>query len=116
MAADGRQSPSDCHEQRLPRERRRRGGSFSIQPARLRRQIMQATTALQSVSSPLPSEAATGSVATQPAADLHAQIAERAYLRAQVRGFAPGLELDDWLAAEAEIMAGASAPEPAVPA
>jgi hypothetical protein len=76
---------------------------------------MQATTALQSVSSPSPSKAAIGSLPPQPAADLHAQIAARAYLRAQLRGFAPGQELEDWLAAEAEIMTGASAPEPAVP-
>jgi hypothetical protein len=30
------------------------------------------------------------------------RIAERAYRRAEQRGFAPGRELDDWLAAEAE--------------
>jgi len=52
----------------------------------------------------------------QPAGDLHAQIAERAYLRAEQRGFVAGYELDDWLAAEAEIKAGTSAPETAVPA
>ncbi|MBL8381881.1 MAG: DUF2934 domain-containing protein [Burkholderiales bacterium] len=32
-----------------------------------------------------------------------ARIAERAYFRAQQRGFAPGHELDDWLAAEREV-------------
>jgi hypothetical protein len=30
------------------------------------------------------------------------RIAERAYRRAEQRGFAPGRELDDWLAAEGE--------------
>jgi hypothetical protein len=30
-------------------------------------------------------------------------IAERAYLRAERRGFAPGNEDEDWLAAEAEV-------------
>ena len=30
-------------------------------------------------------------------------IAEAAYLRAAARGFAPGHELEDWLAAEAEV-------------
>jgi hypothetical protein len=30
------------------------------------------------------------------------RIAERAYARAERRGFEPGWELDDWLAAEAE--------------
>lgn len=32
-----------------------------------------------------------------------AMIAEAAYLRAQARGFTPGYEVEDWLAAEAEI-------------
>jgi hypothetical protein len=77
---------------------------------------MQATTGLPSASSPPLSEPASNASPPQPVVDLHAQIAERAYLRAQQRGFAPGQELDDWLAAEAEIKAGASAPEPAVPA
>jgi len=33
----------------------------------------------------------------------HAMIAESAYLRAERRGFAPGRETEDWLAAEAEV-------------
>ncbi len=33
----------------------------------------------------------------------HAAIAEAAYFRAERRGFAPGHELEDWLAAEEEI-------------
>jgi hypothetical protein len=40
------------------------------------------------------------------------RIAERAYRRAAERGFAPGRELDDWLAAEAEERDGV---EPARP-
>ena len=32
-----------------------------------------------------------------------AMIAERGYLRAERRGFAPGREAEDWLAAEVEI-------------
>lgn len=35
--------------------------------------------------------------------DRDVRIAEAAYLRAQSRGFVPGHELDDWLAAEKEI-------------
>ncbi len=35
--------------------------------------------------------------------DRHAVIAEAAYYRAERRGFAPGHELEDWLAAEAQI-------------
>jgi hypothetical protein len=30
-------------------------------------------------------------------------IAQAAYLRAERRGFAPGAELEDWMAAEAEV-------------
>jgi hypothetical protein len=33
----------------------------------------------------------------------HEMIAKAAYYRAERRGFAPGAELEDWLAAEAEI-------------
>ncbi len=32
-----------------------------------------------------------------------ALVARAAYLRAQARGFAPGYEVEDWLAAEAEV-------------
>jgi hypothetical protein len=35
----------------------------------------------------------------------HALIAEAAYLRAEQRGFAPGHETEDWLAAEVEVEA-----------
>lgn len=37
--------------------------------------------------------------------DWSAAIAERAYFKAERRGFVPGFELDDWLAAEREIAA-----------
>lgn len=39
---------------------------------------------------------------------LHAMIAESAYYLAERRGFAPGHELEDWLEAEAKIMAPVS--------
>jgi len=49
--------------------------------------------------------------ATLPSADFAAAIAERAYFKAEQRGFVPGHELEDWLAAEREIFAlGAPAP------
>ncbi|HXZ94168.1 MAG TPA: DUF2934 domain-containing protein [Burkholderiales bacterium] len=35
--------------------------------------------------------------------ELHMLIAQAAYRRAQQRSFAPGHELDDWLAAESEV-------------
>jgi hypothetical protein len=41
-----------------------------------------------------------------PREDRHQMIAELAYLRAQRRGFEPGHELEDWLAAEMEIDTG----------
>lgn len=37
------------------------------------------------------------------APDLHARISELAYFKAQQRGFEPGRELEDWLAAETEV-------------
>jgi hypothetical protein len=43
------------------------------------------------------------SAAASPAPDWTAAIAERAYYKAERRGFAPGFELDDWLAAEREV-------------
>lgn len=35
--------------------------------------------------------------------DRYEMIAENAYFRAERRGFQPGFELDDWLAAEQEV-------------
>jgi hypothetical protein len=40
-------------------------------------------------------------------ADFAAAIAERAYFKALSRGFAPGHELEDWLAAERELQQSA---------
>lgn len=39
-----------------------------------------------------------------PDEEIHRRIAEAAYYRAAERGFAPGGELEDWLAAEAQIV------------
>ena len=36
--------------------------------------------------------------------DLQQRIAEAAYYRAERRGFTPGQEVEDWLAAEKEVM------------
>lgn len=38
------------------------------------------------------------------AAERQSMIAKAAYYRAQQRGFEPGYELEDWLAAEAEVV------------
>lgn len=40
---------------------------------------------------------------TKVPSNLSKLIAEAAYYRAQQRGFEPGHELDDWVAAEAEV-------------
>ena len=38
-------------------------------------------------------------------AEVMEMISEAAYYRAEKRGFSPGLEADDWVQAEAEVMA-----------
>jgi len=43
------------------------------------------------------------SVAELRAAERRAMIADAAYFRAERRGFAPGHEMEDWLAAEIEL-------------
>ena len=48
--------------------------------------------------------------------DLGALTAERAYYKAERRGFAPGHELEDWLAAEREVAALLAEPPPEVAA
>lgn len=45
----------------------------------------------------------TGLIAAHDAEQRYRMVAEAAYRRAQLRNFAPGHELDDWLDAEAEI-------------
>jgi hypothetical protein len=42
--------------------------------------------------------------------DMRAAIAERAYYKAERRGFTPGHDVEDWLAAEREIAALAAKP------
>lgn len=46
-----------------------------------------------------------------PGEEIRERIREAAYYRAQQRGFSPGYEMEDWLAAEAEIRKGRS-PQP----
>lgn len=48
------------------------------------------------------------------ATDFSALIAERAYFKAEQRGFEPGHELEDWLEAERELVA-VDTPVPVVP-
>jgi len=51
-------------------------------------------------------DAATHAQPDASADEFRQRIAEVAYYRAQQRGFSPGYELDDWLAAEAQIRNG----------
>ena len=48
--------------------------------------------------------AAAAAVEMPSAAEIYELIAQAAYYRAEKRGFTPGLEADDWLQAETEIM------------
>jgi hypothetical protein len=57
----------------------------------------------------------TGPATVAANAEVAALVAERAYFRAQNRGFAPGHELDDWLVAEREVNALLATPAPAAP-
>ena len=47
------------------------------------------------------------------AQEIYQLIQEAAYLRAKARGFAPGVELQDWLEAEKEVWAQLGRPNPA---
>jgi hypothetical protein len=50
-----------------------------------------------------PSAADLAATIVQARTQLRERIAQAAYSRAQARGFAPGHELEDWLAAETDI-------------
>ena len=50
--------------------------------------------------------AAAVAVEMPSAAQIYELIAQAAYYRAEKRGFTPGLEADDWLQAETEVMEG----------
>ena len=53
--------------------------------------------------------------ATPSAIEIYEMIREAAYYRAEKRGFAPGLDADDWVQAEAEVMAGIRTGNPGRP-
>ncbi|TMH60779.1 MAG: DUF2934 domain-containing protein [Betaproteobacteria bacterium] len=50
---------------------------------------------------------------SRSAGELQGLIAQAAYYRAEQRGFQPGFEVDDWLAAEAEVMTRLRGPKAA---
>jgi hypothetical protein len=65
----------------------------------------QQTPAAPRVDSPVPTEPAANSAAVPSEAEIFEMISEAAYYRAEKRGFQPGLEADDWVQAETEVMA-----------
>jgi len=50
-------------------------------------------------------------IADEPRAELHYLVAVAAYYLAERRNFEPGHELEDWLAAEAEVLAEVGSPK-----
>jgi DUF2934 family protein len=63
-----------------------------------------AEPAIGSDTAPAETESATGALSADVSPRAReALIAQKAYLRAEVRGFVHGYELEDWLAAEAEV-------------
>jgi hypothetical protein len=69
------------------------------QPAEKRPARKRATRA----SAPAPAAAAIDAEVEISPDARRGMIAEAAYLRAQARGFVPGYELEDWIAAEGEV-------------
>lgn len=82
-------------------------------PARARRAESRKKPAVREQSGSAESVQAAPSASSVADAARQQMISEAAYYRAQKRGFAPGRELDDWLAAEAEITGYFLGQEPA---
>jgi hypothetical protein len=57
------------------------------------------------LAAPVPEQSPAANAAVPSEAELMEMISEAAYYRAEKRGFSPGLEADDWVQAEAEVMA-----------
>lgn len=72
-------------------------------PARARQATSRKKPAVREQPGPAESVQTAPSASSVADAARQKMISEAAYYRAQRRGFAPGRELDDWLAAEAEI-------------
>ena len=73
----------------------------------------EATVKAKSAPRKKPAARAAGAAEVAAAMDQQSMIAVAAYFRAERRGFEPGYELDDWVAAEAEV--GGKASPPAAP-
>ena len=66
---------------------------------------MPRKAATPSKSKPVPPQADVKDATEASDAGVRKEIAKAAYQRAERRGFAPGHELEDWLAAEAQVKA-----------
>ena len=82
-----------------PKQGARPAAKAATRPAAKVAPATKAAKARAPVAPPTPK----GTEALLPAFDRLVMVAEAAYYRAERRGFAPGAEMDDWLAAEAEV-------------
>lgn len=76
---------------------RKKKPSHATRPKPHRKQVVADRAAAVESAQKVPSATSVADAARQK------MISEAAYYRAQRRGFAPGRELDDWVAAEAEV-------------
>jgi len=94
-------------------ETKSRGVRASRPAGRKSRNTSTTTTAAATAAGKAPAakRPAKGGAAPKPAASTERESMVRmaAYFRAERRGFAPGYEIEDWLAAEAEVTARADA-------
>lgn len=74
----------------------------TVAPGRRAKTAAKATPASATAAPAARRKAARTTKQTISAEERYRAIAHAAYLRAEKRGFAPGNEIDDWLAAEAE--------------
>jgi hypothetical protein len=94
---------------KTPARRTRRTASATAAPASPGKSPAKAKVAKAKVAKPKAPERNDGATSLTPAERLR-MIEMAAFFRAERRGFAPGHEFEDWLAAEAEVAALVPAP------
>jgi hypothetical protein len=94
---------------KTPARRTRRTASATAAPASPRKSPAKPKVAKAKVAKPKVPERNDGATSLTPAERLR-MIEMAAFFRAERRGFAPGHEFEDWLAAEAEIAVLVPAP------
>ena len=75
----------------------------STPPPKVRVRQRRSPSSPSTASSNSASNLSHATAAPHPPVDRYASIAQAAYFRSQHRGFKPGHEMEDWLAAEAEV-------------